>query len=59
MELASIYPQDVNDEDIDMMDFLVKEEELVDTLKEVAKDKISCLDGWPIELYLSFFDIMG
>ena len=29
------------------------------TLKYFKRDKAPCLDGWPVEFYLTFFDLLG
>ena len=35
------------------------EGEITQVLHYLKKDKIPGLDGWPIEFYLGFYDLMG
>jgi len=37
----------------------IEEEELGRVLHSFQKDKISSLDGWPIEFYLGFYEMLG
>lgn len=73
MEFVNLFPMMVNNENTVMMDEQISEEELLQTLKEIAKNKSpepSTLkemaknkspepDGWHMEFFLHFFELMG
>lgn len=49
----------VNEEESTVMEKHIFEEELLQTLKEMAKDKIPTPNGWHINFFLHFFNLMG
>ena len=49
----------LNDENYTIMDKKITDEELHQTLKEMAKDKIIRPDGWPSDFFLHYFELMG
>eukprot|EP00253_Pinus_taeda_P012560 PITA_12560 len=53
------FPRFLDHESADELSGPVTIEELEQTLKWFQKDKSPGLDGWPIEFYLAFFDIIG
>ena len=59
IRVARLFPRFVDQEAEDLLMKPVTLQELEDTLKWFQRDKSPGLDGWPIEFYLAFFDVMG
>lgn len=59
INVANIFPRFVNEEDADTLRALVTSEELESTLKWFKKDKSPSPDGWTVEFYLTFYDLLG
>jgi hypothetical protein len=49
----------VNAEDTELLERPCTKQELWEVLKAFSKDKIPGPDGWTVEFYLYFFDLMG
>lgn len=59
INVANHFPRFVNEEDTDELLEPVTSGELESTLKWFKKDKSLGLDGWTIEFYLAFYDLLG
>jgi len=59
INVASHFPRFVNNEDLQALNDPVTMNELENTIKWFQKEKSPCPDGWTIEFYLAFFDIIG
>eukprot|EP00253_Pinus_taeda_P004952 PITA_04952 len=59
IEVASHFPRFVNEETSEDLMTPVTMDELESTLKWFKKDKSPGSDGWSIEFYLAFFDLIG
>eukprot|EP00253_Pinus_taeda_P029007 PITA_29007 len=59
MRLAELFPSFVQQEDSENLMMEVTREELEATIKWFKKDKSPGPDGWTIEFYIAFFDILG
>jgi hypothetical protein len=59
VELASRFPKMVTTEEALALESPCTKEELLAVLKGFKKEKSPGPDGWSVELYLHFFDIMG
>eukprot|EP00253_Pinus_taeda_P019805 PITA_19805 len=59
IQVVQLFPRVVEQEDARELTMEVTLGELEASLKWFKKDKSPGLDGWPIELYLAFFDILG
>lgn len=59
INLAGNFPRFVGQEDIEDLTQLVTLQELESTLKWFKKDKSPGPDGWPVEFYLAFYDMLG
>ena len=57
--MAGLFPRYVEQEDVEDLLKLVSIGELENTLKWFKKEKSPSLDNWSIELYISFFDLLG
>ena len=49
----------MDEENLEDLNALVSMGEIEGVLKQFKKDKISGPHGWPIEFYLTFFDLIG
>eukprot|EP00253_Pinus_taeda_P031667 PITA_31667 len=56
---AQCFPRFVEEDEVDELTTPVSKEEVEAAMKNMAKDKIPGLDGWTIELFLHFFDLIG
>lgn len=59
MRIAELFPRYVDQEDSEEIQKEVTLDELEATLKWFKKDKSPGPDGWTIEFYIAFFDILG
>lgn len=59
MRIAELFPRFVDQEDTEELQKEVTLDELEATLKWFKKDKSPGPDGWTIEFYIAFFDILG
>eukprot|EP00253_Pinus_taeda_P015141 PITA_15141 len=59
MRVAENFPRFVQQEDSENLKMEVTKEELEATIKWFKKDKSPGPDGWTIEFYIAFFDILG
>lgn len=59
MHTAEHFPRFMEQEDIEDLKKEVSKEELGATIKWFKKDKSPGLDGWLIEFYIAFFEILG
>jgi hypothetical protein len=59
VELASRFPNMVTAEEALALESPCTKEELLTVLKGFKREKSPGPDGWSVELYLHFFDIMG
>eukprot|EP00253_Pinus_taeda_P010150 PITA_10150 len=59
INVANHFPRFVEDEDVEALIDPVSAEELEGVLKWFKKDKSPGPDGWTIEFYLAFFDVLG
>lgn len=59
IQVASHFPRFVEDEDVELLNASVTSGELEGILKWFKKDKSPGPDGWTIEFYLAFYDILG
>eukprot|EP00253_Pinus_taeda_P033651 PITA_33651 len=59
MRVAELFPRYVDQENMEEILKEVTMDELEATLKWFKKDKSPGPDGWTIEFYISFFDILG
>jgi len=56
---AQCFPRFVEEEEADELSIPVSKEEVEAAMKLMAKDKSPGPDGWTVELFLSFFDLIG
>jgi hypothetical protein len=59
VRVASLFPRSVTLEDTHLMDNPCSLQEVRDVLKSFAKDKIPGPDGWTVEFFLHFFELVG
>lgn len=59
MEFVNLFPRMDNEEDLVEMDAPISKDEFLHTLKDIAKGKGQRPNGFPIELFIFFFDLMG
>lgn len=59
IRVARLFPRFLDQDAEEQLMRLITLQELEDTLKWFQKDKSPGQDGWPIEFYLDFFNIMG
>jgi hypothetical protein len=57
--LASQFPHMVTEEDSILLERICTKEELWNILKDFAKDKSPGPDGWTVEFFLHFFELVG
>jgi hypothetical protein len=53
------FPRMVTDEEITLLEAAVTKEEVLGVLKGLAKEKIPGPDGWTVEFYISFYDLVA
>jgi hypothetical protein len=58
-QVASHFPRFAEEEDVELLSAPVTTGELEGILKWFKKDKSPGPDGWTIEFYLAFYDILG
>eukprot|EP00253_Pinus_taeda_P029977 PITA_29977 len=56
---AQCFPRFVEEDEADELSIPVSKEEVEAAMKNMAKDKSPGPDGWTIELFLHFFDLIG
>lgn len=56
---AGRFPRCVNDDDVEELTVIVTAGKLEGTLKWFKKDKSPGPDGWTIEFYLAFYELLG
>jgi len=54
-----LYPRIVQEEEVATLEQDVTMEEIVEVLKGFAKDKSLGPDGWTVEFFLFFIDLVG
>jgi hypothetical protein len=54
-----MYPRLVTEEDINTIEIVVTKEEVFYVLKGMAKEKSPGPDGWTLEFYISYFDLVA
>jgi hypothetical protein len=59
LELARLYPRFVTIEDSGQIDRPVTKQEIWEILKLFSIDKSPGPDGWTVEFYIKFFDVVG
>lgn len=59
INVANHFPRFVEEEDVETLTHPVTAEELEGVLKWLKKDKSPGPDGWTIEFYTAFFDVLG
>jgi hypothetical protein len=59
VRMAQYFPRFANDEDNRMLMEKVTDEELKEVIRSFQKDKIPGPDGWTIEFFLGFYDLLG
>ena len=59
MKVVLLFPSFLNVEERESFTSQILLEEIETALKSFKKDKAPGLDGWPVEFYLAFFDILG
>jgi hypothetical protein len=59
VQVARLFPRFVEEEDNQKLMAVVTEKELLEVIHSFQKGKSLGPDGWPIEFYLGFFDLMG
>lgn len=59
IKVARLYPRFFNEHDVDHLQKEVSLIEIEDALKLFAKEKSPGPDGWSVELFIHFFDVMG
>lgn len=59
IDVASLYTRFFDEQEAEYIQRDVTKDEIEQTLKIFAKDKAPGPDGWPVELYPHFFEIMG
>lgn len=59
MRVAEFFPRFVNDEDAEELSKEITLEELEATMRGFQRDKSPGPDGWSIEFYLAFFELLG
>jgi hypothetical protein len=59
IETARLFPQMVTDEEARALESPCTKEEILEVIKGFTKEKSLSPDGWTVELYLHYFDLMG
>ena len=59
LKLIRPFPTLTEEEDVDSFLEPITSQEVEEVLKGFKKDKIPGPDGWPIELFQAFFDLIG
>ena len=59
LQVASLFPSYVEEEDIEKLQADVTMEEIKVVLANFKKDKIPDVDGWAVDDFSSLFDILG
>eukprot|EP00253_Pinus_taeda_P009579 PITA_09579 len=59
MRTAQCFPDFFEEGEVDELSIPVSKEEVEAAMKNMGKDKIPGPDGWTIELFLHFFDLIG
>jgi hypothetical protein len=59
VETVRLYPRLVSDEELASLEKLVSEKEVLEVLKGFPKDKSSGPDGWNVDFFLHFFDLVA
>jgi hypothetical protein len=59
IETTSLFPKMVSDEEARVLETPCSLEEILEVIKGFKKEKSPGPDGWSVELYLHYFDIMG
>ena len=59
MKVVRLFPSFINDDERESFTCQISLEEIESTLKSFKKDKAPGPNGWPVEFYLAFFDILG
>jgi hypothetical protein len=57
--LASLYPNMVSEEDARLLEKPCSLEDLLNILKDFSKDKSPGPDGWTVEFFLHYFELVG
>jgi hypothetical protein len=56
---TSLFPRFVDEEDISLLDQPCTKSEIWEVLKLFSKDKSPGPDGWTVEFFTQFFDLLG
>ena len=59
ISVDQLFPRFVDDDDNRMLMGEVTNIELLEVLHSFQKDKITGPDGWPVEFFLGFLDLVG
>ena len=59
LKVISLFPRMTTDDDIDSFLKPISAQEVEVVLKGFKKDKSPRPDGWPVEFFLAFFDLVG
>ena len=59
LKVIRLFPSFISPEEKETFTGLVTLSEVEAALKTFKKDKSSGPDGWPVEFYLAFFDLLG
>jgi hypothetical protein len=57
--MVGLFPRMVNEEEVMLLEKPVSKEEVLEVLKGFAKDKSPGPDGWTVEFYLHFYDLVA
>jgi hypothetical protein len=56
---ARLFTRKVSEEEVNQLEKPVTKQDIKDVLKGFSKDKIPGPDGWSVEFYLHFFDLIA
>ena len=59
LKVISLFPRMIHDEHSSCLSSQVSLKEIELSLKSFKKDRSPGPDGWPVEFYLYFFDLLG
>jgi hypothetical protein len=59
VETARLFPRMVKEEDATTLEKPCTKEEILEVLKGFTKDKSHGLDGWTVEFFLRYFELVG
>jgi hypothetical protein len=59
INLVRLFTNIVTEEDVHILEKAVSKEEIIEVLRGFARDKSPRPDGWTVEFFFKFFDLVG